>query len=428
MDLLFAHAHRIAWMGLLLALSNFFSGSETAFFSLGAVELRRLRAGRGPLSRAVAALAREPAEFLSTVLFCNLLVNVFFYSLASNLASAVHGRYGAGAAFFFSLGALFLLITVGEVAPKSLGVLAPGAFFSVAAIPMLLLHEALAPVRPLLRGMTRRLRRFQRHRTDARGEKIGELKMLLDACAAAGELSESESDIVSAIVDLPDIRVKECMTPRVDLVMVKAGAEAGTVVSLARSTGRRRFPVFHRHGDEIVGVVDAREIFLAGGKGPLAPFLHRPVYVSAYQRLDDTLRILRREPLRQAIVLDEYGGTAGIVTLSDIFEEIFGAEAEAEGSPVRALGADRYAVSGSLSLRDWRELLRFPGALPPVNTVSGLVTCLLGHFPQPGESIRLGRVEMTVKRVLGHRVAEVDIQVLTEEGAGEAAPARGAAS
>jgi len=401
----------------LLGLSGFFSGSETALFSLTKADLRFFRRAAGPVGRAALALAGAPSEFLATVLFCNMLVNILFFTLAAGLAGRAAAAGAPATAVGLSLAALVAVIVFGEVLPKSLAVLAPRTYIRFTAAPMYVIHRSLAPVRASLGRMTALLRRLSRQ--EARAGDLEELKLVLAAAAEEGEMTRGASAIVSEVLDLAERKVKEFMTPRVDMVMAEEGASVPDVLALARGTGRTKIVVFRQVRDEIVGVVDARDLYLDAAHGSIRGAVQHPAYVSEYQRATDTLRFLQSRRTDLAIAVDEYGGTAGIVTLADVLEEVFGEPGDEPGdeSPaVQKLGADRFAIAGDVSLRDWRSLLEGQGKLPPVDTMAGLVACLLGRVPRLGDTVQVGRVSIRVTRMSGRRVREVELLVEDDSG------------
>ncbi|MBN1256345.1 MAG: HlyC/CorC family transporter [Planctomycetes bacterium] len=407
---------QIITLGGLLCLSAFFSGSETALFSLSKADLSAIRKSPGRANHALLKLARHPSEFLHTVLLCNMLVNILFYSLAAGISLEIGRRYAPGWAAVFSLSALMLVIILGEVTPKSLAVLAPRAVLWPAAIPMLWLHLLLAPVRRIMKRITGFVSHFTRHESTPESN-LEELKLILQASASSGELNPVESALVGEIIDLSVVKIKEFMTPRVDLVMIEEKSSIRKLLTLFRETKRAKIPVFRKHRDDIIGVVDAREVFLEREEGTIRPYIHPPIFITEYQRANNTLRYLQAQPIDLAIVTDEYGGTAGIITLSDILAEVFG---EPPGTDqvepmIQSLEPGTFILAGNLSLRDWKSLLQFPGNLPAVDTVSGLVTSVLGYLPKTGDSIRLGRIRMTVRDTIRHRVKSILLEIIPPE-------------
>ena len=413
------HLHQFLILAVLLGFSAFFSGSETAYFSLTNVDLRRFRRRPGTVARAVTVLSREPSAFLATVLFCNMLVNVLFFSISSMLAVEL-GREGSPTlGVGFSAAALLLIIIAGEVAPKSLAVVAPSTYIRYAALPMFAFHRAVSPVRRALRRITDLVERLALPASAADDAGFEELKLSLQTSAEEGELSENESFLLREVIDLSDLRAREYMTPRVDMIVARERAPAEEILELGRRTGKTKIPVYRAHRDDIRGVVDARELFLKGATGSIRAFVRPLVFVSAYQRADDTLRTFQRTGARLAVVVDEYGGTAGIVTLSDVLEEIFGRGAIDEDGlgaapPVRELGENRFELSGGLALREIPHFLHHLEEYPPVDTVGGLVTGMLGRIPRPGDAVESGRLRLTVGRMRRRRVETVVLEILPE--------------
>lgn len=419
MAILHAHSLQLVGMALLLALSGFFSGSETALFALRPEDRRQLRLSSGLRYTAVLRLCAQPSEFLATVLFSNMLVNISFYSLASGLSSTLGREFGHEWQVLFSLGALLLVIIFGEVTPKALAVLAPQAYILAASVPMYTLHRCLTPMRVVMRRVTGLLRHVTRHAPAPAERNFEELKLMLEVAADDGELTRLESALISEVIDLTEVKVKECMTPRVDLIMVEEAEGRDAVLALARETGKTKIPVYRGVRDDLVGVIDVRDLYLDRQPGALARSLQEPVYVSVYQRVSQTLRFLQRQRTDLAFVVDEYGGTAGIVTLSDVLEEVFGRGDDAAVFPsVQSLGEEAFLLAGDVSLREWRQLLGFTDTLPTVDTVGGLVSGLLGRVPQVGDAIYLGRIEMRVEAVSHRRVLQVRLCIRPDETAG----------
>jgi CBS domain containing-hemolysin-like protein len=353
-----------------------------------------------------------------------MLVNILFYSLAASLSGACGKAWGHGWEVAVSLGALFLVIIFGEVTPKNLAVLAPRGFLTVAGLPMYLLHRLLGGVRRVLGRITRLLQHLCRPGGDQAEGRFEELRLMLDNAAERGELTRVESALVSEVIDLAVVKVREFMTPRVDLVMVEEQGSVGALLQLARDTGTTKIPVYRQVRDDIIGMVDARDLYLTGATGSLRPHIQPPVYVTEYQRASATLRFLQGKHTDLAIVVDEYGGTAGIVTLSDVLEEVFGTPPadDAEAPPIRKVNERQYLLAGDVSLRELRSLMGTDAAPAAVDTVGGLVAYLLGRVPRPFDSVTLGPVVMTVEKVVRRRVARLRLEVVPlTPGPGEAA-------
>ncbi|MHC4884019.1 MAG: hemolysin family protein [Planctomycetota bacterium] len=415
-------------MGVLLGLSAFFSGSETALFSLSKVELRRFFAARGSIARAIAFCAREPSDFLSTVLFCNMLVNILFYSLSASLSIEMakvmvgSGPWQHSALLLISLITLLLVIIFGEVTPKSLAVLAPASFLRFSALPMAALHWTFRPVRGLLQRVTRLITLICQ-RQEGHRQQVEELNLMLESLAAEGDLSRNDSSMVSEVIDFPQVRLREFMTPRVGMEMAPAESSCDELLGLGRKTGQKWIPLFEEYRDEVVGVADLRQLLLTGATGSVRAHLIPPAIFSEYCRADTALRRFQKQGLEVGLVVDEYGGTAGLVTLQQLLAQIFhDCQEEGAETAIERLGEGRFLLSGGLSVRELFDWLPRMEALPAAGTtVAGLVSALLGHVPELGESVTAGRIRFTVREVVRHHAASVELELLPEDEDGEGA-------
>jgi putative hemolysin len=401
-----------AWaMPVLLAAAAFFSSSETALFSLAEAERRRAGAR-------VTRLLADPQALLVTVLLGNLLVNVMFFSFAADLlpGAAPHETAIVAAA------SLIVLVLFGELLPKVAALHARERVARVAAGPLLLLVDVLGPVRRVLQ---RALEFLMRALGDAAREETGvsaeTLAEVLEHSARTGLIDVREADLLAEVVELEGIRVAEILTPRVDMIALDLSDrdEERRWFQVARALSKRLtwMPVVRGGADEVVGLVRLRDV-LARPDEPLESLVAPVVFVPALASVLDLLRVLRAAQSAEAVVVDEYGGTAGIVTLESVFEEIVGdlrVEGERETGAVTVLGDGRFRVSGELSIRDWNE--QFGRAVVPAGfeTVGGLVAALLGRIPREGDRVDSGGLTITVRAVRGRRVESVELAVAAAE-------------
>ena len=394
------------WIALpvLLAGSATCSASETALFSLDDAERRR--AGEH-----AQRLMTDPQAVLITLLFANLIVNVLFFALASRLGSEEAG-YGAVG---WGLGALLAIVLFGELLPKTLALQSPVTVARLAGPPIAFLVAATTPVRRvlqmLLEAAMRALGDVARH---DEGITTDALAVVLESSANQGLIEVSEADLLAEVIELEGIRVREIMTPRVDMLAIDlAKEEDDNIQVVARALARRMtwLPAIREHADEVVGSIRMRDLLARPEVAPEK--LVEPVrFVPEVASVLDLLRTLREARATEAVVIDEYGGTAGIVTIENIFEEIVGdlrVEGEEPERPVVALGEGRFRVSGGLSIRDWNE--QFGREVVPAGfeTVGGFVTALLGRIPRAGDVVRQGGLVSLVHEVRGRRVRSVDM-------------------
>jgi putative hemolysin len=397
-----------AWVlvPILLGLSAALSAIETALFSLSPVD--RDRAGS-----VAARLLADPQSLLISVLLANLLVNVFFFACASGLAPADR-RYGE---LEYGFAALVALLLLGEILPKALALRAPIAVARAGAVPMSVVVALITPLRRLVQLMMNVvLRALGDAAREERGITTESLAEVLDQSARHGLIEDVEADLLAEVVELEGIRVREIMIPRVDMLSIDLEApraDAMRVVERALEKRLTWLPVIRGHADDVRGRVRLRDV-LAKPSQPFTSFVQAVPFVPEVASGLDLLRVLRESKATEAVVVDEWGGTAGIVTIEDVFEEIVGdlrVEGERTTPPVVALSDGRFRVSGGLSIRDWNE--QFGRAVVPdgFETVGGLVTALLGRIPRAGDRVRLGDLVSQVHEVRGRRVRSVDMYI-----------------
>jgi len=398
---------------LLLAASAFFSASETALFTLTDAERRRA----GPK---VARLLADPQALLVTVLLGNLFVNVMFFSFAADLFPHDEAYETA----LLAIAALFVLVLCGELLPKAVALQARVRIARFAATPLVFLVGFLGPIRRVLQ---RALELLMRALGDSAREEAGvstdTLAEVLEQSAHSGLIDVREADLLAEVVELEGIRVAEILTPRVDMITLDISDrdEERRWFQVARALSKRHtwMPVVRGGADDVAGLVRLRDV-LAHPEASLESLVQPVVFVPALASVLDLLRTLRASGAAEAVVVDEYGGTAGIVTLENVFEEIVGdlrVEGEREAPAFTAIGDGRFRVSGTLSIRDWNE--QFGREVVPAGfeTVGGLVAALLGRIPREGDAVSMGGIEITVNAVRGRRVDSVDLRVLAAAGA-----------
>ncbi len=397
-------------MPLLLLASAFFSASETALFSLIDAERRRA-------SAKVTRLLADPQALLVTVLLGNLAVNVLFFSFAADILPGTK----AHETVLVAVAALLVLVLFGELLPKAVALQAREGIARFAAGPLLLLVGLLGPLRRVLqRALDLILRALGDAAREESGVSADTLAEVLEHSARTGLIDVREADLLAEVVELEGIRVAEILTPRVDMIALDLSDrdEERRWFQVARALSKRLtwMPVLRGGADEVVGLVRLRDV-LARPEASLESLVQPVVFVPAIASVLDLLRTLRAAQSAEAVVVDEYGGTAGIVTIENVFEEIVGdlrVEGEREAHAVTSLGEGRFRVSGELSIRDWNE--QFGREVVPAGfeTVGGLVAALLGRIPREGDAVLSGGLSITVRAVRGRRVESVELSVVAQ--------------
>lgn len=395
-----------AALPLLLLASAFCSGSETALFALTLEQRERA-------SERVRRLLRDPQALLVTLLLVNLVVNILFFAVVSGLAphDDPYEKLVWGAL------ALFAVVFLGEILPKALALHLAQPVARASAIAVEALVLAAKPLRRVVQfvlGLAlRALGEVAREEPPITPDSLAEV---LEQSAGHGLIGVGEADLLAEVVELEGLRVGEIMTPRVDMLTLDLdAAEDDNLQILARALARRQtwLAAIRSQADDLVGIVRLRDL-LREEERPLEELVRPALFVPEVASVLDLLKQLREHKATEAIVIDEYGGTAGAVTIEAVFEEIVGdlrVEGEAHDAPVVALGGGRFRVSGSLSIRDWNE--QFGRTVVPegFETVGGFVTALLGRIPRAGDRVRAHGLVTQVREVRGRRVASVDMYI-----------------
>ncbi|MCA8980336.1 MAG: HlyC/CorC family transporter, partial [Planctomycetes bacterium] len=331
-----------------------------------------------------------------------------FFAVASRL------RYGDGprAVVITGFVALVALLLLGEILPKSIAYRAPVGISRALAVPIGVLVSILAPVRATVTWSLELLfKALDTHVPEAVGISSEMLEQVLAKSAKDGLLERDEAAMLGEIIELEEIRVREIMTPRVDCLLLDVQAELGDLVEQALQRHMSWLPVVDGDVDQVLGCVRLRDLLLNPEK-PISQLVMPVKFVPEVARVLDLLHEFRADRATEAVVVDEWGGTAGVVTIEDVFEEIVGdlrVEGEERDRPVVPLGEGRYRVSGALSVRDWNE--EFGTRIVPTEfeTVGGFVTAELGHIPRVGETLEIGPLRFEVQELRGRRIVQLDI-------------------
>ena len=408
-------------MALLLLCSAFFSGTETALFSLTRGQVERLRGHGHHIEKILELLAENPSGLLIAILFGNIVVNILFFSLSVVMALEVGQRYGEWWETAVGAAVLVSIILVGEILPKALGISFPERVARLNALLLRSWYHFMGPVRRVLEVITRRL-----EPADSPDSRLSaaELKLLIDAAQHDPTFGTQEKAIIEDIVNLPEIRVRELMVPRVKQLFRRVDAPAAEALSAAAEQRIELIPVYEEDEDQIVGVVEVCDLFVNDDpERPLKDFSKPVSFVPETKRADEMLREFLAGDLRMVCVVDEYGGLAGTICIEDLLEEVVGEFDAHEIPPVERLGESTYRLKGSLGIREWRSL--FVGFLPDevvrtlaLDTLSGLVVSLLKHMPKVGDTAQVRNLRFTVEQVRSNRIESVLLD-LSAGGEGE---------
>jgi len=401
---------------VLLACSGAISGSETALFGLSRLELRSFASAAGRFQKRAWQLMQHPRRVLMTVLIANTAINVLFFAVSYVLCEQV-GQTHPVAASGAGVAALLAVVLLGEILPKAVARAHAVRFAPIVAPLIHGLQTVLWPVRTVLRVLLVEplTRLLQPPRPAGDEVSVDELRALVDMSARRGVIDSSENAMLQEIIALPQVNVRSSIKPRVDVIAVPLDASPQRIRSEMRRAKLTKLPVYGRDLDDVRGLVYARDLYLR--RGTSIAELIRPVGFVPEQidllRLIDHFRTTRSQ---LAIVVDEYGGMTGLVTLQDVLEQIVGDLAgpdESAEPATETIDENTYRLAGGLSIHDWaqrfgiNELVGGTALPSSVQTVAGLVLAELGRWPAEGDTVRIHNLTLTVERLAGRRIDRI---------------------
>ena len=402
---------------ILVVLSAYFSATETAFTSLNRIRLKT-RADNGSRRAAkTLALAEEYDKLLSTILIGNNIVNTTATTVSTVLCTRWFHQYGPTVA---TVALTIIILIFGEVTPKSLAK-ERSEDFAMFAQPLLkLLMVVLTPLNFLFTQWKRLMSKVFRAKGED-GITEEELVGMVDQAETEGGLDEHESDLIRNAIEFSELEVSDLLTPRVDLTAAGEDSTMAELASLFAETGYSRIPIYHETIDNIVGFVHEKDFYAARYRGATAlSSLTSPVlYTTGNTKAFELLRILQKSKVHMAVVVDEYGGTEGIVTLEDILEELVGEIWDEHDEVIETFQKQHdgsYLIACSADLDDMYDLFQVKGSCDAA-TVSGWVLEQVGRVPEAGDHFQAEGLDVTVTQVEQRRVLEIQVRVLehTEE-------------
>jgi putative hemolysin len=408
----------IVALAVLLGASAFFSGSEAALISLSRLHASAMAEKGVKGADVVVRLLADRNRFLTTILVGNTVVLL----AADSLATLLFLQAGVpNAALWSTVVMAVLLLTFGEIVPKTVAV-ANNERWAVRLAPIVdRLAWLMTPINGAFLLVTNAIVRLFGVSPIARGPFVTEddIRSIVDVGVEQNVLEAGEREMIHSIIQFGDTIVREVMTPRPDMVAVEVSASARRALDLVIAEGYSKLPVYEETIDNVIGVVHDRELLIALANGTLAQTpiraLMRPItLVPETKPVADMLREMQRGKFSLAIVVDEYGGTAGLVTIEDLLEEIVGEirdeHDEGEEEPIRILSDDEAVVDAGTNIEDVNARLGLHLPHEEFETIGGLTVGLFGRLPADGEEVEAGEdVRLRIDRTRGRRILSVRV-------------------
>lgn len=403
----------IAMAGCII-MSAYFSATETAFSSLNKTRLKALAENGNRRAKLALELAEGYDQLISTILIGNNIVNIAFSSIATLLFVNLIGAKGATLS---TVVVTILVLIFGEITPKSIAKDLPEKFAMFSAPIIRALIVLLTPVNFLFTQWKKLVGRLFKPDGETKMSQE-ELLLLVEEVQQEGSIDESEGELLRNAIEFGDLQAQHILTHRVDLEAVSADASKADVARKFSETRFSRLLVYEDSIDKIVGVIHQKDFYRGTGVNPLPlrRIMSAPLFVLETERVDDLLEMLRKAKSHMAVVIDEYGGTQGIVTMEDILEELVGDiwdEHDEVEEPIRETGENTYTIDGAISMTDFCDYFDLKIEAESVS-LGGWIMELLERIPEDGDSFVYENLTVTVLKTEDHRVESVQIQIAPE--------------
>ena len=419
--------YQVVSLVLLLALSAFFSGSEVAFFSIKQKNFEEDFKSSLLISRYANNLIAFPRRLLVTILVGNTFANVATSIVSVSIALEIASLYDLKINVILTIQIILITIIIlifSELLPKVFASKHPHLAVKLTAVPLYLISTIVYPVSELITEIIRLT--FSKLKFDKAKSAITEKELsdLADLGHERGTLEEDEHEIISSFVEFKSVLVAEVMTPRVDIVAVPFNSSNDEIIKIINDSGHSRFPIYKENLDHIIGIVHAKDLlsYLKNKsfirEQSLTKITRDVIFVPEIKKLSELLKEFQQKKIHSAIVVDEFGGTSGLITLEDIIEEIIGEiwdEHDPEEDSIKLISPEKISVLGKVQITEINEMIG--KVIIPVSedyeTVAGLVINKAGDIPKVGYSFKLDNYKLTVKEVLKKRIKRVEIDKIS---------------
>jgi putative hemolysin len=410
----------LVFLFICLVLSAFFSSSETAFISLQRIRVEYLVETKVRGAKRVARMIERPEKLLSTILLGNNLVNTAAAALATVLAISVWGQEPG--LLIATIGVTVVLLIFCETTPKTIATQHAEKLSLIFAQPIRVVSWIFTPFVVVLSwiasGFTKMLGGTPVPRSLASAEEI---RTMISVGHREGTMEESEAKMLHKVFDFGDRPVREVMVPRPEVVCIEQGSKLSDFLALYAESPLSRFPVYQENMDNVAGILSVKDVLMAQAKGTIdndsiIDDLIRPAYFTPEtKRINELFAEMRDKNYRMAVVVDEFGGTAGIVSLSRLVEEIVGPvgdELAAVEKDYEVINEHTFQIDGSMRVEEANQEMGLELPEGDYETVAGFMLELLGHIPRTGEQLRYKGLKLVITKMRGMKIEEI---LLTKE-------------
>ena len=410
---------KIAIIIACIIMSGFFSATETAFSTFNRIRVKNLAEKGNKRAERVISLSDNYDALITTILIGNNIVNILCAALGTLVfVELLHGNQDLATTLSTIVITLAVLI-FGEISPKSIAKRRPESCAMFACAPIYMLYILFFPLSFIFKKWQNLLGKMFKSDED-KGITEEELVSIIEEAEESGDIDEDESELIKSAIEFNDLEVADIFTPRIDITSLPVDADKETIEKQFEESGYSRIPVYDGDLDNIVGILYHKDYYMTDfdKESPITEILKPVIFVTKTQKIGDVLKDLQEKQLHLAIVTDEYGSTAGIVTLEDIIEEIVGEiwdEHDERIEEIKEIGEGEYIISGKANLEMVFDMFDIDDE-PEVLTVNGWAMTILGRIPQEGDSFTSAGLSVEVLKMNGRRIENLHItDVRTEE-------------
>ncbi|HOK17698.1 MAG TPA: hemolysin family protein [Caldisericia bacterium] len=408
----------IIWIIILLSLSFIFSATETSFIGSSELKLKNLSNEKNKKAEKLLKTKEKPEDFISTIIIANNFVNVLAASIATVISLQI---FKTGAYIYSSLIMTFIIVVFAELLPKTLSSYDPENY-SLKLFPFYNFFSIiLKPISNFLNYLIAGIIKiFGKNLKKETKIEEGEFKTFLSMSSESGTIEEEEKQIIESVIEFHDKQVYEVMVPRVDVVLLPIDTSLEKIIETIISTGHSRIPIYEGNIDNIIGIIHVKDLLKLSNLKDfnLKDYLHEPIFVPDTKKIAELFKEMRKKKNHMAIVLDEFGGFEGIVTMEDLLEEIVGEiqdEYDLEEVSYRKISEKEYIIDAKLTINDVEKILNLQLPKDDYDTFGGFFLDLLGHIPNKDEKVSYNNISLTAIEVKGNRIIKIKVEVNEED-------------
>ncbi len=397
-----------------ILMSAYFSATETAFSSLNAIRIKVLADSGNRRAKLTARLADDYDKLISTILIGNNIVNIAVSSIATLLFVKFYGDIGAT---YSTVAVTILVLIFGEITPKSIAKDFPEKFAMFSAPFINLLIHVLTPVNFLFSQWKKLVSKMLKSQEDSKMSQE-ELMLLLEEAQRDGSIDKDEGALLKNAVEFRDLEAQDILTPRVDLIAVSVDSTKEEVAQSFTESHFSRLLVYDDDIDKVVGVIHQKDFYTGNGitTKPIRDIITPPIFIHPTEKVSDLLKLLQSHQSHIAIVIDEYGGTLGIVTMEDILEELVGEiwdEHDEQEESFQQLDDHTYLIDGDLTFDDFCAYFHIEDEADSVS-LGGWIMERMGKVPAAGDSFEYGGLSIKVEEISSNRIQKVRVVQLEQ--------------